>query len=122
LTQRFEITSQEIDKVEAVAGKVSTLFEQGVPVSAESLQYVSTQLRQARIEALKTATADAQRRAKTLVEGLHGHLGSARKADVGVFQITPRNSTEVSDYGINDTSARQKDVVAVVTVTFALKS
>jgi uncharacterized protein len=121
LTQTFQITSKEIDTVEAAAGKVSSLFEQGVAVSADSLQYVSTQLKQARVDALRAATADAQRRAKTLVEGLDGHLGSARKADVGVFQITPRNSTEVSDYGINDTSSRQKDVTAVVTVTFALK-
>jgi hypothetical protein len=121
LTQRFRITSPEIDTVEAVAGKVSALFEQGVPVAAGQLSYVSTQLKQARINALKAATADAKRRAKTLVEGLGGHLGSARKADVGVFQITRRNSTEVSDYGINDTSSRDKDVTAVVTVTFALK-
>jgi len=41
---------------------------------------------------------------------------------VGVFQITPRNSTDVSDYGINDTSSREKDVTAVVTITFGLSS
>jgi hypothetical protein len=40
---------------------------------------------------------------------------------VGVFQITPRFSTEVADYGINDTSSRDKDITAVVRVTFALE-
>ncbi|OQB37667.1 MAG: hypothetical protein BWY06_02289 [Candidatus Latescibacteria bacterium ADurb.Bin168] len=40
---------------------------------------------------------------------------------MGVFQITPRNSTMVSDYGINDTSSREKDVTAVVSVTFAVE-
>ena len=44
-----------------------------------------------------------------------------RKTQLGVYQITPRDSTEVSDYGINDTSSRQKDVNAVVTATFAVK-
>ena len=122
LTQEFDVTTTEIDKAEAAAGKVSTLFEQGIAVSANPLQYVSTQLGKARIEALKDATADAKRRAQTLVEGLGGHLGAARRADVGVFQITPRNSTDVSDYGINDTSSREKDVTAVVTVTFGLSS
>jgi hypothetical protein len=120
LTQEFDVTTKEIDKAEAAAAKVSTLFEQGVAVSADPLEYISTQLGQARIEALKQATADAKRRAQTLVEGLGGHLGAARRADVGVFQITPRNSTDVSDYGINDTSSREKDVTAVVTITFAL--
>ena len=122
LTQDFDVTTEEIDKAETAAGKVNTLFEQGIAVSANPLQYVSTQLGKARIEALKEATADAKRRAQTLVEGLGGHLGAARRADVGVFQITPRNSTDVSDYGINDTSSREKDVTAVVTVTFGLSS
>jgi hypothetical protein len=120
LTQEFNVTTNEIDKAEAAAGKVNILFEQGIAVSANPLQYVSTQLGKARIEALKEATADAKRRAQTFVEGLGGHLGAARRADVGVFQITPRNSTDVSDYGINDTSSREKDVTAVVTVTFGL--
>ena len=34
--------------------------------------------------------------------------------------MVPRNSTDVSDYGINDTSSRNKDVVSVVTLTFAV--
>ena len=122
LTQEFDVTTREIDKAEAAAGKISALFEQGIAVSANPLQYVSTRLGKARIDALKDATADAKRRAETLVEGLGGHLGAARRADVGVFQITPRNSTDVSDYGINDTSSREKDVTAVVTVTFGLSS
>jgi len=40
---------------------------------------------------------------------------------MGVFQITPRYSTMVDDYGINDTSSRLKDVTAVVGAEFRLK-
>ena len=29
-----------------------------------------------------------------------------RASSLGVYQITPRNSTEISDYGVNDTSSR----------------
>jgi len=32
----------------------------------------------------------------------------------------PRNSTAISDYGINDTSTKAKDVIAVVSVTFGV--
>jgi uncharacterized protein len=39
---------------------------------------------------------------------------------LGVFQIKPRNSTDVSGEGILDTSTRDKDVTAVVSVTFAV--
>jgi hypothetical protein len=43
-----------------------------------------------------------------------------RASSLGVYQITPRNSTDVSNEGINDTSSRAKDVTAVVSVTFAV--
>ena len=40
---------------------------------------------------------------------------------MGVLQIEPVNSTEVSDYGINDTTSIEKKVVAVVNATFTVK-
>ena len=71
--------------------------------------------------ALAAATTDARRRADILVRGLGGSLGGMRSSSLGVFQITPRNSTDVSDYGINDTSTRDKQVTAVVSATFDVK-
>jgi len=41
-------------------------------------------------------------------------------AGIGGFQVTSPNSTEVSDYGVYDTSTLGKDVTAVVNVTFSL--
>jgi len=37
---------------------------------------------------------------------------------MGVFQITPINSNDVSDYGINDTSSIDKEIMAVVNCVF----
>jgi len=39
---------------------------------------------------------------------------------MGVFQITPVNSYDVSDYGENDTSSLEKKVNAVVKAEFAI--
>jgi uncharacterized protein len=122
LSQTFEISTKQIDAVEEAAAKVSDLLDQGVPVSAFPLAYVSTQLTEARLKALRRATEDARTRAETIVKGIGGNLGGARSAELGVYQVTPRNSTEVSDYGINDTSTREKDVTAVVSVTFGLEA
>ena len=47
-------------------------------------------------------------------------LGQLRGVDVGVFQVTSPNSTEVEDYGVYDTSTLEKDVTAVVNVTFGV--
>jgi len=122
VSQGFSVSSRRLDVVQAAATKVGTLLEQDIDVSAQPLAYISTNLDAAKLDALSAATAEARRRAEILVNGLGGHLGRMRASSLGVYQITPRNSTEISDYGVNDTSSRLKDVTAVVSATFAVSS
>ena len=120
VSEGYGVSSRQIDVVQAAATRLGTLLEADVDVSAQPLAFISTNLQAAKLDALAAATAEARRRAEILVEGLGGHLGRMRASSLGVYQITPRNSTEISDYGVNDTSSRLKDVTAVVTATFAV--
>jgi hypothetical protein len=121
VSQVLDVSTPQIDVVEAASRRLGSLLERGVTVSADPLAYVSTRLQQAKLNALQAATQNARRRADILVEGLGGSVGRLRASSLGVYQIVPRNSTEVSDYGVDDTSSRLKDVVAVVSATFAVK-
>jgi hypothetical protein len=121
VSQSFDVSTGKIDVVQEAASGVGTLLERGIDVSARPVEFVSTDLEQAKLDALGAATAEARRRADILVRGLGGKLGRMRASSLGVYQITPRNSTDVSDYGVNDTTSRLKDVTAVVTATFAVK-
>ncbi|HXR11329.1 MAG TPA: SIMPL domain-containing protein [Gaiellaceae bacterium] len=120
LTRSFEVRSSRVQAVADVADASSALLKQGIALSAQPLQYVYTKLASIRPSLLAAATKDAQERAKVLVEATGAKLGKLRGVDVGVFQVTSPNSTQVSDYGVYDTSTLQKDVTAVVNVTFAL--
>jgi hypothetical protein len=120
VSQQFLVSTSRIDVVQAAATRLGGLLERGVHVSAEPLAFISTNLEQAKLDALVAATAEAHRRAEIIVKGLGGKLGPMRASSLGVYQITPRNSTEVSDYGISDTTSRLKDVTAVVNATFAV--
>jgi hypothetical protein len=120
VSQQLEVRTKQIDVVEAASTRVGSLLEQGVEVSAAPLAYLSTELAQAKLTALERATAEARRRAEILAHGLGGKLGRMRSSTQGVYQVTPRDSTDVSDYGINDTTSRDKDVNAVVGATFAV--
>jgi uncharacterized protein len=120
LTRSFEIRSARVREVTGVADHTSELLAQGIPLSAESPQYVYTNLPTLRPQLLAQATKDAQNRARVIVEATGAHLGKLRGVDVGVFQVTSPNSTDVEDYGVYDTSTLDKDVTAVVNVTFAL--
>jgi len=120
--QAYDVSTKEIDIVEQAASGVGGLLLRGITVQADPLAYISTDLDKAKLEALTAATAEAKRRGEILVGGLGGKLGRMRATSLGVYQITPRDSTEVSDYGVNDTTTRSKDVRAVVSATFAVKS
>jgi hypothetical protein len=121
VSQGLDVSTNKIDVVEGVSTRLAELIERGIDVSAGPLEYISTDLAKAKLDALQAATEEAHHRAELLVEGLGGKLGPMRSSSLGVYQITPRDSTDVSDYGINDTSTREKDVTAVVTATFTVK-
>jgi hypothetical protein len=121
LTRSFEIRSSRVRDIASVAEHSSRLLAGGVPLSADAPQYVYTKLPSLRPQLLAEATRDAQHRGRVLVDATGAHLGGLRGVDVGVFQVTSPNSTEVEDYGVYDTSTLDKDVTAVVNVTFALK-
>ncbi len=120
LTRSFEIRSPRVTEIAAVAEHGSSLLAAGIPLTAQPLQYVYTKLSSLRPSLLAEATRDAQQRARVLTAATGAHLGKLRGVNVGVFQVTSPNSTQVSDYGTYDTTTRQKDVTAVVNVTFAL--
>ena len=120
LTRRFVVRSSRVQQVAALAEQTSQLFRQGIPIGAAPVRYLYTNLPALRPRLLAEAARDAQQRARALVDATGGHLGSLRGVDVGVFQVTSPNSTDVSDYGVYDTSTREKDVTAVVNATFAL--
>ena len=109
-----------MQEIAGVAESSSGLLAQGIPLAAQPPQYVYTKLPTLRLRLLGEATKDAQSRARVIAEATGSGLGGLRGVDVGVFQVTSPNSTDVSDYGFYDTSTLQKDVTAVVNVTFAL--
>ncbi len=121
VSQAFSIETTKIDTLVSTASRTGNLLASGTDVSVSGIEYLSTKLTAAKFAALRLAVADAQKRADTIAQGLGGHLGPVQKTNLGVYQITPRNSTEVSDYGIDDTTSRLKDVEAVVTVTFLIR-
>ena len=122
LTRFFEIRSPRVEGIGQVADRSSELIASGIPFAAQPPQYVYTKLADIRPELLAAATKDAQNRGRVLIETTGGKLGSLRGVNVGVFQVTSPNSVEVSDYGVYDTATVEKEVTAVVNVTFALDS
>ena len=100
----------------------SSLIDQGVVFSSQRLQYFYTRLASLRVQLLAAATKDAQARARKIAGSTGARLGQLMTASSGVIQVTPLNSTQISNQGSYDTSTIQKQVTAVVRASFALSS
>jgi hypothetical protein len=120
LTQSFEIRSAQVDSIAQLSRSTGELISEGVPLNSSPPEYLFTRLSEMRMEMLAQATEDAKNRAEKIAHSAGSRIGPVRSARMGVFQLTPRYSTDVSDYGIYDTSSLEKDITAVVSVSFAV--
>ncbi len=103
-----------MDKIYKVSGQIGQLIGQGVPRTINEPTYTFTKLAEKRVDMLAKATKDSRAIAWEAGTG----IGAIANADTGTFQITAPNSTEASDSGSYDTRTIDKDITAVMAVTF----
>ena len=120
LRQELMVRSNDVDKIERLAREATELINQGILLESNPPEYLYTKLGDLKIEMLAEAAKDAKVRAQQIASSTGSSIGSVRTARMGVMQITPADSNDVSDSGMNDTSSLEKDITAVVNVGFAV--
>jgi hypothetical protein len=120
LTQSLELRSSEIDKLTEVSRKVTQLINQGILLESNEPEYLYTKLAELKVVMLADAARDARERAAQIASSAGGKVGEMRSAEMGVMQVNAADANEISGYGVNDVKSVEKDVLAVVHVTFAL--
>lgn len=121
LSQNVTIRSYNVDRLTEVSRESTELIDKGVQFTSGAPDFFYTKLDELKIEMLAKATENARERAKSMVAATGNKIGLMRTAKMGVFQITPDTSTDVSDWGVNDTTSLNKKVMAVVSVSFAIE-
>ena len=120
LSQTLEVRSTDVEKITKISREVTELIDQGILLESQAPEYHYTKLSELKIEMLTEAAKDGKVRAEKIASSTGSKVGSVRSARMGVMQITPADSNEVSDYGMNDTSSLEKDITAVVNLSFAV--
>lgn len=121
LSQSFSINSKDVNKIKEISTDISSLITQGIDINVFQPAYFYSQLSDLKVKLLEDATTDAKQRATAMLKATHNRVGKIQSVKMGVFQITPADSTNVSDYGINDTSTIDKKVTSVANVIFRIK-
>jgi len=119
-SQRFEINSNDVNKIKQISLEISELVNKGVDLMVEMPEYHYSKMADLKIEIQAEAARDAMKRAEKIASSTDRDLGPLRTARMGVIQITPRFSNMISDYGINDLSSIEKEITAVVNASFEI--
>ena len=120
-SQRIEVRSSDIEKIEKMALDSKALAKQDIYLQYSDLEYFVSNLADIKAEMLALATADAKARALEIAKSSGNKVCGLLSARSGVFQIRKPLSTDVSDYGIYNTSSKEKEIAVTVTATFRIK-
>lgn len=120
-TQPVQISSTDVSRIQAITAGVGRLTGEGVPLANRPPAYTYTQLAEKRVDMLAKASRDARSRAHAIASEAGASVGPITNADTGIVQITAPHSTETSDSGTYDTSTIDKDIAAVMAVTFRVE-
>ena len=120
-TQQISVNSNDVIKNKEISTDITNLISKGVDINVYEPSYFYSGLSDLKVKMLEEATKDAKQRADAMLKATHNHVGKIQSVKMGVFQITPVDSTNVSDMGISDTSSIEKKITSVANVTFAIK-
>lgn len=121
LSQQVVIKSDDVQKIKEISTDIQSLLDEGIDINVMNAQYFYSGLSDLKVKLLEDATTDAKARATAMLKATHNKPGKIQSVNMGVFQITPVDSTNVSDMGINDTTTIDKKVTAVANVVFRIK-
>jgi hypothetical protein len=95
--------------VEKLSREITGLLQKGIELNSTPPAYYYSGLNELKIDLLARAAADARQRAESIAKNSEASLGRVKKANMGVFQITGKNSNEDYSYGgVFNTSSKEK--------------
>ncbi len=109
LSQKVEISSKRVAVIEKIAREVTEILNKDIEFYSNPPEYYYIKLDELKLQMLAEAAGNAKLRAERIAENAGSSLGSLRNADMGIFQITARNSGEdLSWGGTFNTSSKEK--------------
>ena len=114
------VQSNKPELIARLSKDISALSNKGILFSPGQPQYFVTTLPQVRVSLIGAAVSDARARAAEIASSTGQSVGALKSASSGVVQVMAPNSVDVTDYGSDDTSTIDKQVMVTARAVFYL--
>ena len=121
VTRTVRINSKDVNAMKELGRALFDLNSLGIRISVNGPDFFVNNLDEVKFSLVEKATVNGKKRAALMAESSGEHLGSLISARQGVIQITKKNSSKTSDWGIYDTETIDKVVKLVVTLEYEIK-
>jgi len=120
LAQDIILTSTSLSKIEELSTDPTIFIENNILFEFSNIEYYYSNLDLLKKELLGKAILNAKDRATEILNAAGHDVGKLLSARSGVFQITEPLSTEVSGYGMHNTSTKRKNIKVTVSAEFII--
>jgi len=122
LSQHITIESKSVDIIELLSRNITTLIDLGVEIQSGQPYYFYSKLEDLKIDLIAEATENAKLRAVKIAEKSNSNFGKVKKAQMGVFQIIAKNSTENYTWGgAHNKTSKNKTANVTMKLAFEIK-
>ncbi len=122
VTRELRINTSNVMALKKLERKLYDLNGNGIRVSIGGPAFFISNLDNVKLSLIEQATANGKKRAEIMAKNSGANLGELVAARQGVIQITKKNSSDTSDWGIYDTETIEKVVKLVVTLEYEIKN
>ena len=122
LTQTVRIESKDVDKINQLSREATELIQKGIEFNSQAPLFYFTKLTKKKMDLLAKASADGKQRSEIIAKNAGSSLGKLKKATLGIFQITGKNTDEDYTYGgAFNTSSLNKTGSITIRMEFAVE-
>jgi len=122
LYESVTVDSRNLQLVERMSREITTLLQKGIELNSSAPSYYYSRLNELKIDLLAKASADAKQRAESIASNSGADIGDIRKANMGIFQITGRNTNEDYTYGgAFNTTSKEKTASITLKVDYQVR-
>lgn len=119
-TRKVRINTVEVEALQKLGRALYDLNSEGIRITLAGPDFFVSNLDPIKLDLVESATTNGKQRAKLMAQSSGETLGALTSAQQGVIQITKKNSSATSSYGIYDTETIEKVVKMVVTLEYEI--
>ena len=123
LSQDIKIESSAVEEIEGLSRDITSLIDKGIEIQSTSPYYFYSKLADLKLDMISKASKDAKERADRIAQSAGSKLGTLLDAQMGVFQITAKNSTERYSWGgTHNKTSKNKTATVTMKLSYGLGS